>query len=100
MIGNFKNNGREWLPRGKDVAVNVYDFLSLSEGKIAPYGIYDLVHNSGFVNVGVTHDTAAFSVESIRRWWNNFGQEEYPNAESIMITADGGGSNGSKKQVI
>ena len=100
LIGNFKNNGREWIPKGKDVAVNVYDFLSLADGKIAPYGIYDLVHNSGFVNVGIDHDTAAFSVESIRRWWNNFGQEEYPDAESIMITADGGGSNGSKNRLF
>jgi transposase len=100
LIGNFKNNGREWLPKGKSVAVNVYDFLSLADGKIAPYGIYDLVHNSGFVNVGIDHDTAAFSVESIRRWWKNFGKQEYPKAKSIMITADGGGSNGSKNRLF
>lgn len=100
LIGNFKNNGREWLPKGKDLAVNVYDFLSLSDGKIAPYGIYDLVHNSGFVNVGIDHDTAAFSVESIRRWWKNFGQKEYQNAKSIIITADGGGSNGSRNRLF
>ncbi len=100
LVGNFKNNGREWLPKGEDVAVNVYDFLSLADGKIAPYGIYDLVHNSGFVNVGTNHDTAVFSVESIRRWWNNFGKKEYPNATSIMITADGGGSNGSRNRLF
>lgn len=100
LIGNFKNNGREWLPKDTDSKVNVYDFLSLADGKIAPYGIYDLVHNSGFVNVGIDHDTAAFSVESIRRWWNNFGQKEYPDAESIMITADGGGSNGTRNRLF
>lgn len=66
----------------------------------APYGIYDLVHNRGFVNVGVDHDTAAFSVESIRRWWKNFGQKEYPHATTLMITADGGGSNGRKNRLF
>ena len=100
LIGNFKNNGREWIPKGKAIPVNVYDFLSLADSKIAPYGIYDVVHNSGFVNVGIDHDTAAFSVESIRRWWEYFGQKEYPDAKSIMITADGGGSNGTKNRLF
>ncbi len=100
LIGNFKNNGREWMAKDTDLKVNVYDFLSLADGKIAPYGVYDLVHNSGFVNVGIDHDTAAFAVESIRRWWINFGQKEYPQATSIMITADGGGSNGTKNRLF
>lgn len=100
LIGNFKNNGREWIAKNTDVKVNVYDFLSLADGKVAPYGIYDLVHNRGFVNVGIDHDTATFSVESIRRWWKNFGQRAYPNATKIMITADGGGSNGSRNRLF
>lgn len=100
LVGNFKNNGREWIAKNTDTKVNVYDFLSLADGKVAPYGIYDLVHNSGFVNVGIDHDTAAFSVESIRRWWSNFGQVEYPNATTIMITADGGGSNATKSRLF
>lgn len=100
LIGNFKNNGREWIAKNTDTKVNVYDFVSLADGKVAPYGIYDLVHNSGFVNVGIDHDTAAFSVESIKRWWENFGQEEYPDAKTIMITADGGGSNGSRNRLF
>lgn len=100
LIGNFKNNGREWIAKNTDTNVNVYDFLSLADGKVAPYGVYDLVHNRGFVNVGIDHDTAAFSVESIKRWWENYGQEEYPNAKSIMITADGGGSNGAKNRLF
>lgn len=100
LIGNFKNNGREWIAKNMDTKVNVYDFLSLADGKIAPYGVYDLVHNSGFVNVGIDHDTAAFSVESIKRWWENYGQKEYPDAKTIMITADGGGSNGSRNRLF
>lgn len=100
LIGNFKNNGREWMPKDKDTVVNVYDFLSLADGRIAPYGIYDLVHNSGFVNVGIDHDTASFSVESIRRWFENVGQKDYPNATTLMITADGGGSNGSRNRLF
>jgi hypothetical protein len=100
LIGNFKNNGREWVSKDKNVEVNVYDFPSLSNGKIAPYGIYDMVHNTGFVNVGVNHDTAEFSVESIRRWWMNYGRNEYIEATGIMITADGGGSNGSRNRMF
>lgn len=99
LIGNFKNNGRQWLPKGKDVSVNVYDYTSLADGKAVPYGIYDLVHNSGFVNVGVDHDTAEFSVESIRRWWHSVGKKLYPKALKILITADGGGSNGVKNRL-
>lgn len=100
LIGNFKNNGREWIAKHTDTKVNVYDFQSLSDGKIAPYGIYDLVHNKGFINVGIDHDTAAFSVASIKRWWDNFGKIDFPKATKLMITADGGGSNGSRTRLF
>ena len=100
LIGNFKNNGREWCAKNTDTKVNVYDFTSLADGKVAPYGIYDLVHNKGFVNVGIDHDTAAFSVESIRRWWNNSGKIDFPKATKLMIVADGGGSNGSRTKLF
>lgn len=95
LIGNFKNNGREWMPKGKERTVNVYDFKSISLGKAVPYGIYDLLTKSGFVNVGIDHDTAVFAVESIRRWWKTFGRNTYPQAKEVLILADGGGSNGS-----
>lgn len=100
LIGNFKNNGREWIAKNTDTKVNVYDFKSLADGKVAPYGIYDLIHNKGFINVGIDHDTAAFSVESIRRWWNNSGKIDFPNATTLMIAADGGGSNGSRTKLF
>lgn len=100
LVGNFKNHGREWLPYGKDTPVNVYDYSSLSDGKAVPYGVYDLVHNQGFVNVGVNHDTAKFAVESIRRWWHYFGKQAYPQSSILMITADGGGSNGSRNRLF
>ena len=96
LIGNFKNNGKEWKPPGEVDEVNVYDFLTDAEGKAIPYGIYDIKANEGWVNVGIDHDTAEFAVESIRRWWNLLGKKRYPNAEKLMITADGGGSNGSR----
>ena len=96
LVGNFKNGGEEWQPKGSPEEVNVYDFLSMAEGRATPYGIYDIGRNDGWVNVGVDKDTAAFAVESIRRWWNNTGKENYPKAEQIVITADGGGSNGSR----
>jgi transposase len=96
LLGNFKNNGREWQAKGEDTCVNVYDYLSLADGKAVPYGIYDLVHKSGFVNVGVDHETAEFAVESIRRWWQQEGLNLYPNKKELLITADGGSSNGSK----
>jgi hypothetical protein len=93
LLGNFKNNGREWQPTGQPVSVNVYDFLSLADGKAIPYGVYDVLRNTGFVNVGQDHDTGAFSVESIRRWWQQYGTVWYPEAREIQIVADGGGSN-------
>src|SRR6266480_4108460 len=85
LIGNFKNNGREWQAKGEDTCVNVYDFASLADGKALPYGIYDLVHKSGFVNVGIDHDTAAFAVESIRRWWQQVGKKLYPDRKELLI---------------
>jgi len=99
LIGNFKNNGREWQAKGQETSVNVYDYLSLADGKAIPYGIYDLVHNSGFVNVGIDHETAEFAVESIRRWWQSIGSTLYPTSEEILIVADGGGSNGSRNRL-
>ena len=99
LIGNFKNNGREWQPKGNDTVVNVYDFKNLADGKAAPYGVYDTVHNTGFVNVGVDHDTASFAVESIRRWWKNIGKPLYPRTNELLITSDGGGSNGVRNRL-
>lgn len=99
LIGNFKNNGREWQPKGQNTLVNVYDFKSLSDGKAVPYGIYDVIRNTGFVNVGVDHDTAVFAVESIRRWWNTIGKRLYPTQTRLLITSDGGGSNGVKNRL-
>jgi transposase len=99
LIGRFKNNGREWQAQGEETEVNVYDFLSLADGKAIPYGIYDLVHNMGFVNVGIDHETAEFAVESIRRWWLQCGKTLYPDKEELLITADGGGSNGVRNRL-
>jgi transposase len=99
LLGNFKNNGREWQPKGSAEAVNVYDFPSLSEGKAVPYGVYDRLTNTGFMNVGTSADTSAFAVESIRRWWNEHGSKLYPNAKRLLITCDGGGSNGSRNRL-
>jgi hypothetical protein len=96
LIGNFKNNGREWRAKGEETDVNVYDYLSLADGRAVPYGIYDLMQNTGFVNVGIDHDTAQFAVESIRRWWKQVGKSLYPEQTHLLITADGGGSNGSR----
>src|SRR5260221_2633476 len=94
LIGNFKNNGREWQAKGQNTTVNVYDYRSIADGKAVPYGIYDLVHNSGFVNVGLDHETAEFAVESIRRWWRSIGSGLYPTSQELLIVADGGGSHG------
>jgi transposase len=99
LLGNFKNNGREWQAKGEETRVNVYDFLSLADGKAIPYGIYDLIHKSGFVNVGIDHETAEFAVESIRRWWHSYGKSLYPQQKELLITADGGGSNGVKNRL-
>ena len=94
LVGDFKNAGREWQPAGTPEEVRVYDFIDPELGKVAPYGVYDLTANTGWVNVGIDHDTAEFAVESIRRWWREMGEEVYPRARRLMITADCGGSNG------
>ncbi len=99
LIGNFKNNGREWQPKGRNEVVNVYDFKNLSDGKAVPYGVYDVLRNAGFVNVGLDHDTASFAVESIRRWWSSVGKKLYPDTTKLLITSDGGGSNGVRNRL-
>src|SRR5260221_10891639 len=98
LIGNFKNNGREWQAKGQDTTVNVYDYRSIADGKAVPYGIYDLVHNSGFVNVGLDHETAEFAVESIRRWWSSIGSGLYPTSQGLLIVADGGRFHRGRRQ--
>jgi len=97
-VGEFKNPGRRWRIKGKPCAVNVYDYPSLGQGTAIPYGTYDVQCNNGMVNVGVTHETAEFAVESIRRWWQQFGHQQYPRARRMLICADGGGSNGSRNR--
>jgi transposase len=96
LVGDFKNAGREWHPAGQAVPVRVYDFIIPALGRVTPYGVYDMAQNTGWVNVGTDHDTATFAVESIRRWWYAMGQPAYPHARTLLITADGGGSNGSR----
>ncbi|MBN2981037.1 MULTISPECIES: ISAzo13 family transposase [Cohnella] len=96
LVGDFKNGGVEWQPKGSPEKVRVHDFQIPELGKVNPYGVYDLSANAGWVSVGTDHDTAAFAVESIRRWWTAMGQATYPNATKLLITADGGGSNGSR----
>ena len=96
LVGNFKNGGRELRPKGDPEPVRVHDFVIPELGRANPYGVYDLVHNEGWVSVGVDHDTAEFAVESIRRWWRAMGSPLYPGASRLLITADGGGSNGSR----
>ena len=96
LVGDFKNGGRELCPQGEPETVRVHDFVIPELGKVAPYGVYDVTHNLGWVNVGIDHDTAAFAVASIRRWWQLLGQPRYPGAQRVLITADGGGSNGSR----
>jgi transposase len=96
LVGDFKNSGQEWHPKGKPEEVRVHDFVDPELGRATPYGIYDLGHNSGWVSVGMDHDTAEFAVETIRRWWRTMGQSTYPQAVRLLITADAGGSNGSR----
>jgi transposase len=98
LVGDFKNAGREWELKGQPEEVRVHDFQirEPDKGKVAPYGVYDLRQNVGWVSVGVDHDTAAFAVESIRRWWRWMGARSYPQAEHLLITADSGGSNGAR----
>jgi len=94
LVGDFKNAGQEWQPEGKPEEVRVHDFVDPELGKVAPYGVYDLTSNTGWVSVGIDHDTAEFAVESIRRWWREMGADVYPQARRLLITADCGGSNG------
>ena len=96
LVGDFKNSGQEWRPKGQPEKVRVHDFVIPELGRAAPYGVYDVAQNTGWVSVGVDHDTASFAVETIRRWWHAMGQEKYPQAQRLLITADGGGSNGSR----
>ena len=96
LVGDFKNAGREWRPQGDPEAVRVHDFLIKELGRAVPYGIYDLAANAGWVSVGIDHDTAEFAVQTIRNWWHSVGSKRYPNARHLTITADGGGSNGSR----
>jgi hypothetical protein len=96
LIGNFKNHGKEWQKKGQPLEVKAHDFQDPLLGKAVPYGVYDISANKGWVNVGFDHDTAQFAIESIRRWWNEMGKPLYPNARELLITADGGGSNGHR----
>ncbi|MDZ7790139.1 MAG: ISAzo13 family transposase [Xanthomonadales bacterium] len=96
LVGDFRNAGREWPPKGCPEPVRVHDFLIPELGRAVPYGIYDIAGNAGWVSVGIDHDTAAFAVNAIRSWWQRMGQARYPRARSLVITADGGGSNGSR----
>jgi hypothetical protein len=94
LAGNFKNNGREWRPKGAPEQVNVHDFIDPKLGRAIPYGIYDIGDNKGWVSVGTDHDTASFAVHAIDRWWTSMGQAHYPRAARLLVAADGGGSNG------
>ncbi len=96
LVGNFKNEGKEWSAKGENIDVNTYDFPSLSEGKAVPYGVYDISKNKGWVSVGISSDTAEFAVETIRKWWNKMGKKSYKKAKKLMITADSGGSNSAR----
>jgi hypothetical protein len=99
LVGNFKNAGREWRPKGKPVEVKVHDFPEAGRGKAIPYGVYDLASNEGWVSVGIDHDTARFAVASLRRWWRELGSKRFPRAKELLITADGGGSNSSRNRL-
>jgi hypothetical protein len=96
LVGDFKNGGREWRPQGTPEEVRVHDFIIPELGRAVPYGVYDIAGNAGWVSLGIDRDTAAFAVNAIRSWWKLMGRERYPNAHSLLITADGGGSNGSR----
>ena len=99
LVGDFKNAGQEWHPEGKPPAVRVHDFKDDELGKAIPYGVYDLGANAGWVSVGTDHDTPEFAVESIYSWWRQMGHKTYPEARELLITADGGGSNGSRARL-
>ena len=99
LIGEFRNNGREWHPKGAPRAVNVHDFKDPELGKVNPYGVYDIAADTGWVSVGIDHDTSAFAVNTIRSWWNTVGRNTYPGVSRLLITADGGGSNGYRTRL-
>jgi transposase len=94
LVGNFKNNGREWRAQGQPEHVNVHDFIDPKLARAVPYGVFDITNNVGWVSVGTDHDTASFAVHAIRRWWKTMGKKRHPDATRLMISADGGGSNG------
>lgn len=94
LVGNYKNNGQQWLPKGQPTEVNTHDFPDKTLGKAAPYGIYDIGKDQGYINVGINHDTSEFAVASIKRWWQHLGKKQYPRSKKLLITADSGGSNG------
>jgi hypothetical protein len=96
LVGNFKNNGSELRPKGSPEAVNVHDFIDPKLGRAVPYGVYDIGDNKGWVSVGSDHDTASFAVHALHRWWLTMGQNRYPQATRLLVTADGGGSNGHR----
>jgi len=99
LVGDFKNGGREWQPKGSPEQVRVHDFPDKELGKAIPYGVYDVTRNQGWVSVGTDHDTAEFAMETIRRWWRQMGAKAYPEARELLILADGGGSNGSRTKL-
>ena len=99
LVGDFKNDGREWRPKGEPELVRVHDFKDKELGKAIPYGVYDLANDEGWVQVGIDHDTAAFAVNSIRSWWEHLGRERFPDATTLTITADCGGSNGYRTRL-
>jgi Rhodopirellula transposase DDE domain len=99
LVGEFKNPGEEWQPKGKPENVKVHDFPDKHLGKAIPYGVYDLASNEGWVSVGINHDTAQFAAASIRRWWSEMGSQRFPRASELLITADGGGSNSSRNRL-
>jgi len=96
LVGRFGQAGREWQPVGEPEQVSTYDFPTLAEGKAIPYGVYDIADDSAWVSVGVDHDTSVFAVATIEEWWQQMGAQRYPNARRLLITADGGGSNGHR----
>jgi hypothetical protein len=96
LVGAYKNSGQEWLPSGEPVKVKVHDFIDKELGRANPYGVYDIGADEAWVSVGTDHDTSAFAVQTIRRWWFSMGRERYPQATQLIITADGGGSNGHR----
>jgi Rhodopirellula transposase DDE domain len=99
LVGDFRNGGREWQPAGQPEEVRIHDFQDKELGKAIPYGVYDVTNNQGWVSVGITHDTAYFAVAAIRRWWQRMGAARFPRAAGILITADGGGSNGVRTRL-